>query len=580
MLQRARLNLAASRAPLLLALIGTLAGVLAGLTIVLFRLAIEGPAARFMPRGDAENFEALPALVRFALPIAGALVLAGIYAFVKADSRRVGLVHVLQRLQFHEGAMPTRNLLVQFFCGAISQLSGHSVGRESPSIHLGAGVSSRLAQALSLPNNTARVLIACGTAAGIAASFNTPLAGVIFAMEVVMMEYTIAGFTPVILAAVSATAVTHVAFDDSTVFTVPQFGLVTLWELGTITALGIAVGALAAAFSGMTRFASRQFRPTPVGVRFVSAGFVCALVSLVVPEVLGLGYDTINRTILGEYAAGALAGVMLGKLLATAVAVGAGLPGGLIGPALLIGACAGGAGAQILDGVVGIESSTGLFAMLGMGAMMSAVLQAPLAALLAILELTGNPNLILPAMLAVIAANLTYKEVFDRDSIIVQLLGDEGFSLTEHPLAKSLARIGVTAVMNPKVVSAPCRLEAEKLTDLMRDTPAWLSVAEKDHDFVVPAVDVARFIEAHPEEPVVDLAEIPAQRMSAVNVRMQSTLLTAHDVLVKTGAGAVRVLHRRGRVPGSDRVLGIVLPGDIETHYIYRPASLPGGGPD
>lgn len=580
MLQRARLKLAASRAPLVLALFGTAAGVLSGLTIAAFRLLIEVPAARFMPQGAAENFEALPAWQRAALPIAGALVLAILYAGIGRDARKVGLVHVMQRLQFHEGVLPLKNLAVQFFAGAISQLAGHSVGRESPSIHLGAGVSSRLAQAVSLPSNAIRTLVACGTAAGIAASFNTPLAGVVFAMEVVMMEYTTAGFAPVILAAVAATAVTHAIFGDAHVFTVPPFGLVTLWELGMITLLGVACGALAAAFSQLTRGANRILKRSSVFARFGFAGAVCAAASLIAPEVLGLGYDTINRTILGEYAAPALAVVVLAKLLAPAAAVGAGLPGGLIGPALLMGACAGGAGAQVLEPVVGIQSSTGLFAMLGMGAMMSAVLQAPMAALLAILELTGNPNLIMPAMLAVIAANLTYKEALDRDSVIVQLLGDEGYSLSEHPLAKSLARVGVTAVMEPNVASLPQRVESQHLAEVMRGTPAWLSVSNEAHQFILPAVDVARFIEAHPDTKEVDLAEVPAQRLAAVDVRMQSTLLTAHDLLLKTGAGAVRVLHRHGRVPGSARVLGVVLPRDIETHYTYRPATLPGGRSD
>ena len=577
-IERTRLRLAATRAPLLLAALGAVAGLLSGIVIVAFRSIVDLTARAGMPLNDPENFEGLPIEWRIALPIGGALLLGGVFSALQPERRQTGLVHVLNRLQFHDGAMPFRNIVVQFFGGIVSLISGHSVGRESPSIHLGAAVSSQLAQRFSLPNNVVRIMVACGTAAGISASFNTPLAGVIFAMEVVMMEYTLAGFTPVILAAVVAAAISHSAYGDNVVFLVPAFDLVALWELLVITLLGILVGGLAAFFTWGTRVVARSIGNLSVFVRFVTAGFVCAVLAVFVPEVLGLGYDTVNHVILGDIAVTTLVVILIAKMCATAFCVGAGMPGGLIGPILLVGACAGGTVGMVLAQILETPSSSGLFALMGMGAMMSAMLQAPLAALLALLELTSNPNLIMPAMLAVVSANLTYKEVFERDSVFVQMLGDAGVKINEHPLAKSLARVGVTAVMNSQIASCEAEIDRQVAEQVIARNATWLSVrapgqAGDNAGFICPVVDLVRYLDEMEEEATIDLREIPAQRLTVADVHMQSTLLGAHELLAKTGSNALRVVHRGRRVPGSGRVLGVVLPRDIETYYSYRPPS-------
>ena len=134
----------------------------------------------------------------------------------------------MERLSYHQGYLGIRNLVLQYLGGALAIISGQSLGREGPAIHLGAATSSLVGQQLGLPNNTIRTLVACGTAAAIGASFNTPLAGVIFALEVVMMEYSLASFLPVILSAVSATAVTRAVFGTEIVFSVPNFQLTNL----------------------------------------------------------------------------------------------------------------------------------------------------------------------------------------------------------------------------------------------------------------------------------------------------------------------------------------------------------------
>ena len=177
-------------------------GLLSGGVIIAFRLLVESSQGMLLPGGNIENYEGLDYLPRLLLPLAGGLIIGLIWQYLKQETRETGVVHVMERLAYHQGRLPFRNAVAQFFGAALSIFSGHSVGREGPSVHLGATSGSQIGEWLRLPNNSLRTLASCGIAAAISASFNTPLAGVIFSMEVVMMEYSVVSFAPVILSAV------------------------------------------------------------------------------------------------------------------------------------------------------------------------------------------------------------------------------------------------------------------------------------------------------------------------------------------------------------------------------------------
>ncbi|MDA8533992.1 chloride channel protein, partial [Pseudomonadales bacterium] len=205
----------------------------------------------------------------------------------------------MERLHRHQGYLSVKNLLVQFVTGAIALISGQTGGREGPAIHLGASVSSLLGQTLKLPNNSIRVLIGCGAAAAIGSSFNTPIAGVIFSMEVIVLEYTIAGFMPVILAAVTGTLVVQQVFGDEPVFFIPGIAMDSYWDLPWIFLEGIVIAVLAA---GLIRLMviCHDRAPKPIAVKIILAGLVTASLGFVVPEILGVGYDTVNQALQGS----------------------------------------------------------------------------------------------------------------------------------------------------------------------------------------------------------------------------------------------------------------------------------------
>lgn len=455
--------------------------------------------------------------------------------------------------------MPGRNLVVQFIGGAVALASGQSVGREAPSVHLGAGAASLLGQRLGLPNNSIRILVACGAAAAIAASFNMPLAGVVFAMEVIMVEYTIAGFVPVILSAVAATAITRAVFGEETAFLVPLLGFASLWELGFITLMGGLIGVISALFVGAIRALGRTVVRVHVMLQLTATGCFVGALGVAVPEALGLGYDTANTTIAGHRGVLSIITVFVAKFAASALCAAVRMPGVLMG--CLLGACF----AKLIVIVPGVAAHPALYAMLGMGAMMGAVLQA---ALLALLEMTGNPLIIMPGMLAVVSANLTAKIVFKQESVFTHLIRDAGLDYRRDPLSQSLRRIGVAAVMNRSFVHSPRHLNVEQVRELLTRGPQWIIVeSEVERPLLLQASDLARYVESQPDEDV-DLVAIPADRYELAPIHLQANLFEARELLLSEDADALYV--RRPSAPMSFRTFGVLRREEVESAYEFR----------
>lgn len=562
-----------------LAFLGLLSGLVTGVIIVVFRFAIEWPLEWLLPNADHEAFEQLSIWTRTLLPLAGASLLAILLYRWKLQEQKTGITYVMERLSYHQGHMPWRSAVLQFVTGVIAIGSGQSTGREGPAVHLGAACSSSLGRLMHLPNNSIRTLVACGTGAAISASFNTPIAGVIFAMEVVMMEYTIIGFTPVILASVTGAVISQAAYGTAPAFEVPVLAMKSLLEIPYIMLGAILMGVASAGFVRLL-IACTRFSNRPIWLRLMVAGALMMPFAAFIPQVMGIGYDTVNATFLGEIGLLSLLLIGLAKLFITATTTGLGMPNGMIGPILFIGATLGGA-----MGVLGniafpdYASSTGFYAMLGMGAMMGAVLQAPLAALMALLELTHNPNIILPGMLMITVATLVAHEVFGQRSVFLSLLRSQGLDYQSSPVSQALQRVGVSAIMDRSMRRVPCNLPLARAHKVLKDAPRWLVIDGAEGPVaVMPGVDLARFIEenggleSHADGSVVesgiDLLSIPAHRRDIAAIPFQATLQEAYDCFGETGAEAILV--QRTAAPMIQQVLGVIVKTDIENYYQYQ----------
>jgi H+/Cl- antiporter ClcA len=491
---------------------------------------------------------------------------------LKPAGRETGIVHVISRMHSHYGALPLRNALLQFGAGAFALGTGQSGGREGPGVHLGAAINSLLGQALALPSKSLRTLIACGTAGGIAAAFNTPLAGVIFAMEVIVAEYTVAGFIPVLLAAVAASAVSRsLSGGDGALLGIPMVELNSLWEMPYILLLGFACGAAAALFVRVLRFTA-QYSHWPVATRFALAGCFTGAIALAMPEVLGLGYDSLGRILDNQLLLGTLLLLALCKILTTAVSCGAGLPVGLIGPSLLIGACIGGAvgsTAHLLQ--PGLASDLPLYIAIGMAAAMAATLNAPLAAMLAVIELTHSIDIAMPAMLAIVAACLTNTGILQQRSAYAQILLQLQRVVPGDPLTRLLHNTDVTATMDVRVVRVPILLAKGDLVPLLESIPVWCLVEREGEDLYLVRGDelIPWLQQALAASESADLTGAAIRRWSIAPVPLQASLRQAMDTLRASTAEAVCV-YERSRATGKQILHGVVTRDSIEKFTLDR----------
>jgi H+/Cl- antiporter ClcA len=551
-------------------LLGLVGGVASGVVIIAFERAIVALAALWGVTGQGDDFESLTTPMHLLLPTIGALLLGIGFQFLRSEDRETGIVHVLSRMHSHYGVLPARNALVQFIGGAFALATGQSGGREGPGVHLGGAVNSLLGQRLGLPNNSLRVLIACGTAGGIAAAFNTPLAGVVFAMEVIVAEYTVVGFIPVILAAVAASAVSRTLATGGAALGIPTLQLQSLWEIPYIILLGVICGMALVAFIYISRSVARLAHWNII-LRFTLAGLVTGLLALFVPQILGMGYDTIRMALNGELALRILVLIGAAKLVATAVSCGAGMPIGIIGPSLLIGACIGGS-----LGLVGQEfapdlaSDPILYIVIGMGAAMAAALNAPLAALLAVIELTHSVGAGMPAMLAIVAATLTCTGIFRQRSVHQSVLRQLQRVVPDDPLNQLLHRTHAASVMDSRVVRVPALLTVEDREPLLEFSPTWCLVTREGEDlYLVQGSDLLGWLGNKAEEASVDITDADIRRWSVAQVPIQASLRHALDSINRQTAEAA-CIYERSQASGNRILHGVVTRDGIEKFTLGR----------
>ena len=545
---RLRQRLAQSDARLTLSVFGLLTGVLAGLVIVTFRLLVDSTQLHIHGGATPDRFEQLSEPWRFALPVIGGLALALVFRGFAKGLHTVGVAHVIERLALHQGQLPVRGFVLQWVGAAIALISGHSVGREGPNAHLGAATGSLLSQGFGLPNNSTRVLVGCGVAAGIAASFNTPLAGMVFAIEVLLLEYRVATLLPIIIAAASANMIAKGGLGVELAF-LPhgplQHELVTL---PLLAALGLTAGTLAAGFCHATHRLGQYAGRYPITWRLSLAGVLTGAIAVIAPQVMGLGYDTMQWALSGEAAFTMLIWLAVIKLLATSIAIGLNVPGGMIGPSLFMGAMAGAAVGQGAMQWLALDAFPASLVLIGMAATMAATLQAPLTALIALLELSHDVNILLPGMIAIVIANLTAGELFSKTSLWHAMLAARGHQLKLDPLTQALRTVGVADVMDTTVIRLPrIAHAADAIAQLTAHDAVWAVITDEAQRTVsvMATADIRQALTpaATTNQPI-DLTTLPTTHLTPVTVDARSTLAATLSALDDAAADAAVITRR------------------------------------
>ncbi|WP_370164751.1 chloride channel protein [Marisediminitalea sp.] len=530
-LQSLRHELAHPRTSVQLCLLGIIAGVTSALLIVLFRLGIEWTQTTGLAL--LSHFELSDTLTWIILPIAAAVLILIIAFFTGFKHYRLGIPFVIHRVKKHYGHIPWRTTVNQFFGGMLALAGGFVVGREGPSVHLGAAGSSLFGQTLRLPQNSIRTLAGCGIAAGISASFNTPLAAVIFVMEVVLREYKIHIFVPVMLSAACGSVITRIVFGEGNELAYFSFSSFSQWVYLYLIVFGCLLGVLATLFNHTLMTVMTAFRRVSMVWRLLLASLITAIGGAFLPESLGASFEDVNALFSQNPEALLVLTILLMKFVLATCAIGLGIPGGIIGPVMVIGMLA---GAFLLIPVshwLPREDFTSSFALLGIAGMLTAVLHAPLAALVAVMELSYRPEIILPAILVIVPAYVTATQFLGNRSIFIQQLDFQKLPYAITSIREALEKTGVQAAMETDFklfYDAP----EEALQKFLADSPTQLVIQqskfELDIKYAWVHYDVSLSQHAHP---------ISYQTMTGMS--SQATLAEVYEQLNIARSGAVYI---------------------------------------
>jgi CIC family chloride channel protein len=419
-----------------------------------------------------------------------------------------GSTNLLEVVVAGDGRLPCRTELVKTASAIISIATGASIGREGGITQLAATLSSKLGQIAKWPPYRLRLLVGCGAASGIAAAYNAPIAGAVFASLIVLGNFSMNLFAPLVFSSVIAAMVSRSFFGIEPWYKIPPFPAATLPQLPWFVLLGALCGVVGALFLKLLRLGEEQFRKLnwPVYLRLTLAGFIVGVIAIGFPGVCGNGYSVTNDILHEKFLTGAnpllwLAGLLVAKWVATAATVGAGTVGGVFTPTMFIGAGAGALFGTALHEIGNVSSvPVGAFALVGMGAVLAATTRSPLLAMIMIFELSLDYSLVPPLMLACVVSILVARQLHG-ESVYTEHLRVKGLALgqeTSRPGATMEQTIGdlMRAPVPPVRENTPLREIADRF---LTDSNNFLPVVDAQQRLlgVVALQDLKEFLNAH-----------------------------------------------------------------------------------
>jgi CIC family chloride channel protein len=368
---------------------------------------------------------ATPWWLRILIPTLGGLAVGPVIAFWAPEVRGPGVPEVIEAATLREGHISPRMALLKAWCTGLTIATGGSVGREGPVVGIGAAIGSFMNRLFSFSTGKGRICLACGVAAGFAATFNTPISGALFTIEVILADLEIVYLGHIVIAAIVAVLISRQFLGDFPTFAVAPFGFHHNSELLIYLALGVLAGLLAIAFTRGIYAIDRAFRglPLPEWLKPALGGLGLGLLAVFCPYVLGVGYDSINVSLAGKFALAAAAVLLLAKYLATVLCLGSGMSGGIMGPSLFLGAMLGTTLALVANHFFpGLHLRPTDYALVGMGALVSGTTLGPITATVIIFELSNSHEIIVPAMVACIASFQVVKSLYGYSTYETKLL--------------------------------------------------------------------------------------------------------------------------------------------------------------
>jgi CIC family chloride channel protein len=540
-----------------------LIGALVGLMAVAFILLTERVGSRLYPVGGA-------AWHRVVIPVLGSLIMGYLLYRYFPDARGSGIPQTKAALYAREGRITAATMLGKFFCTSATLASGIPLGREGPTVQVGAGIASVLGRHLGLRPEKVKALIPVAAAAAIAAAFNTPLAAVLFALEEIVGDLHAPVLGSVVLASATSWGVLRLLLGNDPLFKVPQYQLVNPWEFVIYAVLGVAGGLLSVAFTKLLLALRERFLRFPrktLPFQPVVGGVVVGAMGWFVPQVLGVGYEHVGAALNGGMALRLMLLLLVLKLFAVTTSYASGNAGGIFGPSLFLGAMLGGAIGTVAHNVFPNHVATaGAYALVGMGTAFAGIIRAPMTSVVMIFEITRDYAVIVPLMISNLVSFFISSRL-QKQSIYESLARQDGIHLPTAESREKEAHFQVILAMRPaaQVLTAGMTVAEALETIRASESTAWpvtdeagvigvLSFGKLQQQAVTGSADAkplrelldgADFPHLHVDHPLsLALERMGASQVNALpvvnraNIHKLEGVVTLKDVLTLYGVGS------------------------------------------
>lgn len=508
----------------------------------------------------------LPAWRRFLAPALGGLIVGPFVHYLAAETKGHGVPEVMEAVARRGGVIRRRVVVVKTLASAVTIGSGGSVGREGPIVQIGAALGSAIGQVLQLPPRQIRTLVGCGAAAGIAATFNAPIAGALFAVEVILADFATTQLAPIVIASVVATVLSRAVLGDHPAFLIPGYELVSPLELVFYAGAGVFAGGIALVFMNVLYAAEdgieRWRFPEPL--KAAVGGMAVGLIGTRLPEVFGSGYGAMSASLAGALSLGMLALLLVAKLAATSITLGSGGSGGVFAPSLFLGAVGGGFfGTVVHQAFPHWTASSGAYALVTMGAVVAATTHAPITAIIMLFEMTQTIAIIPPLMTACVISTLVATRLHP-DSIYTMKLSRRGVDVRAEKDPNVLRSLTVRDVIDrePEILAAGASFR-EVLDLLVRSRHSAFLVVDEAGD-LIGAISVSELRRVILEEESLRHVAVAADLVEPGGpcVSELDDLDTCLQLFSESHVAEIAVLE-----PGTRRVVGAIHEQDVLDAY-------------
>lgn len=552
-------------------ILGAIIGIVGGLGAVIFYRLIAFFKNLFFTPSTTDTFldvvRSLPWYHRILAPTIGGLIIGPLITFFVKEAKGHGVPEVMEAVALKSGVIRPRVAPFKAIISAICIGSGGAAGREGPIVQIGSSFGSFIGQFLKLKPAKVETLLAAGAAAGIAGTFNAPLAGLVFSMEVLLKNIKLDSFSPIVVASVVGTAVANVFLGPrGAIFDIPPHVFVSFWEIIPYILLGFAAAGVALLFSN-SLYATEHFFSKfsiPDYLKPAIGGLLLGLLALYVPQIHATGYPVMNQALRATLPFQVVFALMFAKILATNLTLGSGGSGGIFAPSLFIGSMLGSSFGKVVHFLFPtITAGATSYASIGMGAVFAGATHAPLSAIIIIFEMTRDTYIIMPLMFTCILSTLITSRVQKKNIYTTKLL-NRGVDLTKIEKETILSNILVQQIMATDLITiykTTTVQEAKKVFD--NTLLSYIPIVEKGSNKfagLLNHISIFKELEENPNSKII----VKDLMFQAPGIVFENeTLLKTLDVMHESNMKVIPVLDDIV----SRKLIGIINRGDVIEAY-------------